>query len=133
MKLYMKLFIAYTGLLFVAISCHDTKFKAPAPNNECFEVSYVTGICGQAMLKIENPAFFRFGETWDGHSNVFYTVFDCSVEEIKLKQARFFVTISQNNSDSYSNCVRCMAALDYQGSKKYFVSIVTECNVSLVE
>jgi hypothetical protein len=80
------------------------------------------------VLKIENPAFFKFGETWKDHANVFYTVFDCPVNEMKLKQARFFVTISQNNPNATISCVRCTAAIDYQGSKKYFVNIVADCN-----
>jgi hypothetical protein len=121
--------ILFPALLITAISCKESKLVV-IPNNVCFEVSYVTGICGQAVLKIENPAFFKFGETWNGNTNVFYTVFDCSVDEMKLKQTRFFVTISQNNPNPNINCFMCLAALDYQGSKKHFVTIVAECNVT---
>jgi hypothetical protein len=124
-------------LLVTAIGCNETN-SVPAKNesfsekedsnsndNECFEVSYVTGICGQAVLKIKDPAFFKFGENWNGNTNVFYTIFDCSVDEAKLRNANFFVTISENNHTI--NCARCFAALDYQGSKKHAVAIVSEC------
>ncbi len=133
----MKFAITFTALLITSIGCKETisPNAAPnsekfAPNSECFEVSYVTGICGQAVLKIENTAFFKYGETWNGHTNVFYTVFDCLVDEVKLKQARFFVTISNNPN---IDCPRCLAALDYQGSKKHSVNIVTDCNSSVVD
>jgi hypothetical protein len=123
--------IFFTVLIFGASGCNETKSVTPIASNECFEVSYVTGICGQAVLKIEKPAFFKFGETWNGHANVFYTVFDCSVDEMKLKQAHFFVIISKENPNPNINCVMCLAALDYQGSKKYFVTIVAECESNL--
>jgi hypothetical protein len=123
MKAYSFLFIA---LLFTVFSCSET--KSVVPTNQCFEVSYVKGICGQSVLRIENPAFFKFGETWNGYENVFYTVFDCSVDEGKLKQANFFVQIRQDPANPNIQCVMCTAALDYQGSKKYFVDVVGECN-----
>ncbi len=131
MKAYYFLFIA---LLFNAFSCSET--KSVVPTNQCFEVSLVTDICGQAVLRIENPAFFKFGETWNGYENVFYTRFDCSVDEVKykkLKQEPFFVQIRQAPANPNVQCARCAAALDYQGSKKYFIDIVAECNSNSVD
>lgn len=131
--------ILFVALLITATGCIEPKSVSPKneslegtedSNKECFKVSYITGICGQAILKIENPSFFKFGETWKDHANVFYTVFDCYVDEIKLRNAPFFVTISESNPNPNTNCAMCLAVLDYQGSKKYFVSIVTECNGS---
>lgn len=96
-------------------------------SNQCFEVSYVTGICSQAILKIEDPDFFDLGETSNGEQNVFYTVFDCTVDESGLSQSNFFVRIKQDTSDM--NCIRCLAAVGYDGSKRYLVDVVDDCSV----
>ena len=122
MKIYRFLIIASFATMFGCTDNNDV-----APSDQCFEVSYVTGLCGQAVLKIENPVFFKLGETWNGHENVFYTVFDCSVDEAELSKTSFFVRIKQNTTDT--DCIRCLALLDYQGSKQYLVDVVDDCSI----
>ena len=122
MRVYIFLILS---ILVTTFGCNES--NSVLPSDQCFEVSYITGICGQAVLKIENPAFFELGETWNGNENVFYTVFDCSVDESELDQSNFFVRIKQDTVDT--NCIRCLATIDYQGSKQYLVDIVDDCSI----
>lgn len=133
----MKVFPVFViALLLIVFSCNEN--NSELPETQCFEVSYVTGICGQAVLKIEDPAFFKFGETWNDQENVFFTVFDCSAGEAHLNQAHlsqdhFFVQIRKSQPNPNINCAMCMAVLDYQGSKKYFVDIVSNCRTESIK
>jgi len=125
----MKIIIASLLILSLASGC-DNRNSTIVPKEfevaqKCFQVSYVTGICSQAILKIENPDFFSYGENLETYSNVFFTVFDCGVDESKLLQSKFYVSIIDKPEDS--SCVRCLAALDYKGTKKYHVQVVSKC------
>jgi len=126
MKVFRFLIIAIASVL---VSCREDAVVVPL--DQCFEVSYVTGICDQAVLKIEDPAFFALGETSHGEQNVFYTVFDCSVDGSQLSKTNFFVKIKQDTSDM--NCIRCLAAVGYQGSKRYLVDVVDNCSIKSSE
>lgn len=120
--------------MVAVVNCSEPKIINE--NTTCFQVSFVAGICGEAVLKVEDPAFFKYGETWNGHTNVFFTVFECSVGEStgsNVSNEKFFVEIKKENSLSNNDCVRCLATLDYQGTQRHLVKIVSECNNSLPE
>lgn len=102
------------------LACEE-EFPTPGA---CVEVSLVTELCGQAVLKIENPAYYHLGETWNGHENVFFTFWTCE-DMNKPKEGRFMVTLA--DSFNPGDCAVCMAALDYQGDKKYPVKRVDVC------
>jgi hypothetical protein len=119
----MKKFV-YVLCSFFILSC-ERNIVDPLPDKEkelCVTVSYLTGICRQAVLKIEDPAFYGLGEQWNDHQNVFFTVLGCQIDEASLKGRVFKVTISSKDT-SDRNCVVCQAALDYTGSKRYFVTL----------
>jgi hypothetical protein len=90
---------------------------------DCFEVSYVTGICGEAVLKIVNPAYYHLGESWSGHDNVFFCVLPCGINQGDLENKTFRVAFG--NPDR--NCAVCLATIGYTGSKKYNVVITDTC------
>lgn len=96
--------------------------KGELEKPKCVTVSYVTGICRQAVLKIEDPGLYGLGEQWNDQKNVFFTVLGCEIDEAKLKGSPFKVTISAKDN-SERNCVACQAALDYTGTKRYFVTL----------
>ncbi|MEL7002111.1 MAG: hypothetical protein AAFN93_05155 [Bacteroidota bacterium] len=123
MKVYRFLILS---ILALTIGCNEN--NTVAPTDQCFEVSYVTGICGQAILKIKNPAYFELGENTGGEENVFFTTFDCSVDESQLSKANFFVKITQDTTDT--DCIRCLAAVGYEGNKRYLVDVVDNCAAS---
>jgi hypothetical protein len=115
-------------LAFFSILSCDNKYIEPISSGEgtapCITVSYSKGICGEAVLKIEDSAFYWMGESWNGEDNVFFTVLGCDVNVQALMNKKFKVLVSdKDNSDP--SCVRCAATLAYSGNKKYFVTL---CN-----
>jgi hypothetical protein len=119
--------IVYLLCSFLILSCERNSVdplldKEKEQKGKCVTVSYLTGICRQAVLKIEDPAFFGLGEQWNDNQNVFFTVLGCEIDEASLKGRVFKVTISSEDT-GVENCVVCQAALDYTGSKKYFVTL----------
>ena len=126
----MKTIIASLLVLSLAAGC-DNKNATLVPKEfagvqKCFEVSYVGGLCSQAILKIENPDFFSYGENWGTDSNVFFTIFDCTVDENKIRQSKFYVSIIEKPESG--SCAICLAALEYKGAKKHHVKIVDKCD-----
>lgn len=118
-----KLFASLTIFLFLGFDrCSE---EENATTGKCIEVSIVASICGNAVLKIEDPGYYHLGETWNDHQNVFYTFFGCSVKEAELAGKKFFVTLEKEQTDI--DCARCLAALDYNGQKKYFVRVHEVC------
>ncbi len=120
---YMKRLSVILIVFFMLQACERKEFVIPG--GSCFAVSYVTGICGQAVLKIQNPEFYHLGETWNGHENVFLTSFACDVDESGLQDGIFYVSIPENFIPG--ECARCAAAIDYSGSKKYPVNVLINC------
>ena len=119
--------IVYLLCSFFILSCERNIVdplldKETEQKGQCVTVSYLTGICRQAVLKIEDPAFYGLGEQWNDHENVFFTVLGCQIDEASLKGRMFKVTISSKDT-SDRNCVVCQAALDYTGSKRHFVTL----------
>lgn len=122
----MKKFVCLLYSLFI-LSCEKSTVypvsdKEKEHKGKCVSVSYLTGICRQAVLKIEDPAHYGLGEQWNGHENVFFTVLGCQIDEAGLKGRVFKVDISDKDT-SDQNCIVCKAALDYTGSKSYSVTL----------
>lgn len=121
-----KLFASLLIFLFLGMDkCSEDDTPA---TGQCIEVSLVQSLCSQAVLKIENPAFYHLGETWNGHQNVFFTMLGCSADEARLAGKRFFVTLEEKETDN--DCARCEALLLYQGNKKYFVQVHEVCTAT---
>jgi len=95
---------------------------------DCLQVSYVSGICGEAVLKIEDPRFIQYGESWNGHANVFFGQLDCSFTDPLPKETKFYVSIHTDRVKLDFGCAQCLATVDYQGSKRYFITKVGGCN-----
>jgi hypothetical protein len=100
-------------------NCQDEATAYP----DCFEVSYVTGICGEAVLKIQDPALYHLGESWSGHENVFFCMLPCGVDTQSLSNKTFRVAFG--NPDH--NCAVCLATIGYTGSKRYNIVITDTC------
>ena len=113
------------GVLMLAgllAACDKAKLKEP---HECVPVSYQYGICGKAVLKIENSAYYDLGENVGEHENVFLATLECFTDENALKNKVFFVQI--NPADFNQNCAVCFAAVVYNGSKHYNVRVSNDC------
>lgn len=113
------------GVLMLAgllAACDKTKLKEP---HECVPVTYQYGICGKAVLKIENSVYYDLGENVGEHENVFLATLECFTDENALKNKVFFVQI--NPADFNQNCAVCYAAVVYDGSKHYNVRVSNDC------
>lgn len=111
--------LVLAGLL---AACDKTKLKEP---HECVPVTYQYGICGKAVLKIENSAYYDLGENVGEYENVFLATLECFTDEDALKNKVFFVQI--NPADFNQNCAVCFAAVVYDGSKHYNVRLSNDC------
>jgi hypothetical protein len=111
--------VCLSALLF---SC-DEKF--PTYTGECITVSYVRGICGQAVLKIKDPRYFHLGENADGDTHVFLARLECFTDSNILQNSTFYVEL--NPTDFNVDCAVCLAAVVYSGSKHYAVRVHEVC------
>lgn len=118
----MKRILLILSLVVLFQACERQELALAS--GSCFEVSYVSGICGQAVLKIETPAFYHLGESWNGHDNVFLTMFSCE-DDMLSKEGTFYVTLLTEPDPG--DCARCQAAVDYSGNKNYPVKRVNQC------
>lgn len=94
-------------------------------DQDCIEVSYVRGICGQAVLKILTPAYKHLGEKEGNDTDVFLTEFSCE-DANKSTEGTFYIQLLEK--PNLGDCPRCLAALIYNGKKKYNVRRVDTCN-----
>ncbi len=125
-----RLCVLLVFLIFVMASC-DNKTVTPVEDSfsDCFEVSYVESLCASAILKIQDPIFFHYGENVKGNNNVFFAHLPCgtgSKSERGQESQKILVKIS-TVPFSGNDCVQCTAVLSYGGTKQYFVKFVTEC------
>ena len=111
-----------TGLF----ACQDS--KEADPSGDCVKVSLVSVLCGQAVMHIEDPAKYKWGETWSNYSNVFFAVLDCAAKEQIIKGSPFFYVELSTKPFPDATCPRCTAAVTYSGEKKYFARVVTNCS-----
>ncbi len=119
-----------TMLVLGITSCQDS--KEVELSGKCFKVKLVSILCGQAVLHIEDPAYYSIGETWKNQANVFFAVFDCTVNEQAIANTTFYVEL-QTNPFLNDTCPRCMAAIDYTGEKKYYARVSTKCGGNLTD
>ena len=123
----VRLFFLLTGFLLTAgCSSHPPRQTSAEP---CIRVRYVTGICLDAVLEIRDPAFHHLGEHWREYDHVFRTTVPCGSEEVMESGKDFFVVILSMPSEE-PPCIRCRAALDYDGKKSYPVRLVKDCSFS---
>lgn len=101
-------------------------------SGKCVKVKLVSTLCGQAVLHIQDPADYALSETWGNQSNVFFVVFDCSVNEQAIANTTFYVEL-QTNLILNDYCYRCKAVIDYSGEKKYYARVSTKCGGSSTE
>lgn len=115
------------GALFALAGCtsEPTEFTG-----ECVAVTYLRGICNQAVLQIQDPQYFEKGENVDGETNVFLATFECDANLPPLEPADgnrvFFVEL--NPPDFRSDCAVCLAAPPFSGTKVYPVRVHATCS-----
>jgi len=101
--------------------------KRVAITGECLDVSWVAGICGEAVLKIETPEYQALGETWNGNDHVFFTVIPCESEDKVKTSGSFRVVLKETNTIDFGECIRCKATIAYTGKKRYEIAFLSSC------
>jgi hypothetical protein len=94
------------------------------PSN-CIPVKYVRGICGQAVLEIQDPKYYDTGENADGDSHVFLAMLECFTDTEIVKDKLFYVELNPSNFNS--ECAVCLALVNYSGNKHYNVRVHPIC------
>ncbi len=125
-----RLYLLLVFLIFLMARC-DNKTIALAEDTsiDCIEVSYIESLCASAILKIQDPKYFHYGENVKGYQNVFFAHLPCGTgakSERGQESRKILVKIS-TLPFSGNDCVQCTAVPSYDGTKQYFVKFVTEC------
>lgn len=115
----MNKILAISLLMFAMLSCNDD--EAEPLNTSCIPVKYVDGICGTAILQIQDENFFTLGETANGFDHVFFTMLPCAADAEVLNGETFSISII--NKSDLGDCIQCLAAISYSGNKSYHIAI----------
>ncbi len=102
----------------------DTETQNDAEN--CIRVKFIRGICGNAVLQIQNPYYYDMGEDTDDETHVFLARLECFTDMDALAN-KFFFYVELNPPDFNTDCAVCEAAIQYSGSKRYSVRVQTLC------
>lgn len=131
-------FIVIVSLLVGMWACETEDISQESKQDTCVKVKIVASICGNAVLQIQDPAYYSYGEKgWASGGqvldHVFYTEFSCQDER----------TLSQLGSSSLvgtvlnvkfvekptaGECIRCMATVANAPNTRRYVQISTDCN-----
>jgi hypothetical protein len=109
-------------LISILAACNSDNHTLPS---NCIPVKYVRGICGNAVLQVQNPHYYGVGENADGDDHVFLATLECFSDIDAIKGRLFYVEL--NPTDFKSDCVVCQAMVNYSGTKQYRVRIHQEC------
>lgn len=91
---------------------------------DCVEVTLIDQLCGQAVFKIEDPAFYHLGESANDEANVFYALLTCQDTELPTDESFLVELLDEYEPGS---CAVCQALLEYDGDKRYNVRKVDAC------
>ncbi len=124
----MKLIALLFSLLLFIGPCDtdESSLVKDAIYDNCFEVKTVAGICGEAVLEIQEEKFKSLGEDWNGFYNVFFTVLPCGSESYETIGSVFQVRLLEKPDPV--DCPRCKATIAYEGVRKYSVAVVDVCD-----
>ncbi len=126
MRILVALAIAFlAGCSNDVTGVEENELKESATSDRCIKVSYVGGICGQALLKIEDPRFANLGGTWNELKDVFQTMLPCDAPGDISARSFFFVRLIDR--ENVGECPRCLAIIEYPGVKAYHIELVETC------
>ena len=110
--------IVLISIGFIGISCEKTEV---AYITTPFKVKIIGEICGNAVVQIQDTAFYQYGMdgfTKDGvsYNHVFTTQFSCSdlekLQTLTANKTGLVVKVQLlNSAKSEPNCVKCEAAV----------------------
>ncbi len=111
--------ITLIALLALGLSCQESLNL----EGTVLEVSLVEEFCGQAILKIEDPAYHHLGESANGEENVFYTMLICDDMGIQTEGSFLVKLVAEYEP---GDCAVCLGLLAYDGDNRYNVVRIYE-------
>ncbi|NBP70813.1 MAG: hypothetical protein EBU52_18995 [Cytophagia bacterium] len=126
--------LLFAALFLLSASCHDEKLSTA---KNCVPVKLLRSICGSAVFKIQDSRFYHYGESVGGEENVFMAMLECAtVQPTNTEAAQdepeiFYAEIDPDNFQS--DCIQCMAIVNYQGEKQYKIRLHQVCNTTSTE
>ena len=126
---FMKLSLVFVSTLLWLGPCDDSFISSKKQGaGTCVDVSWVAGICGEAVLKIESKEHQSLGESWNGNDHVFFTVLPCGSDDLANVGGTFKVLIKESNSPDFGDCIRCKATVGYTGKNKFEIALPSSCS-----
>jgi hypothetical protein len=120
------------ALFLLSASCHDEKLSVA---KNCVPVKLLRSICGSAVFQIQDSRFYHYGESTGGEENVFMAMMECTATQSTSTEADapeiFYAELDPDNFQS--DCIQCMAIVNYQGEKQYKVRLHQVCNTTSTE
>ncbi len=127
--LFMLSMVAMTMLL----SCTKENEEKPE-EGDAFAVSFVDGLCGSAILSIEDKRYYDLGEkefVYKGvkYGSAFLTTVPCKLPSANVftatsgERKTFMVRITEKPPVGDGNCATCMAVISPSPNKFYYVTV----------
>lgn len=121
---------AFSFIVTLLLACNP---HAPTSSftGECVPVSMVRSVCGTAVFKIQDPAFYHYGENVEGEENVFLGILECSStnESTNAYNSPYqLIYVELNPKNFEQGCSICQAIVNYSGRTNYNVRINEKCS-----
>jgi hypothetical protein len=124
--------ILLLGLLLNACQSDETQIPT-----QCVKVKIIATICGMAVLQIQDPAYYGYGEKgWASggqvFDHVFFTEFSCQDEQTLSQLARpnlvgLVLNVKFLEKADADSCVRCKAMVANPPATRQYVQLKTSC------
>lgn len=105
MKKIIVVFLLIAGSINLQ-QCNSAK-KLSSP----FKAKLVATLCGQHIIQIDDPAFYKLGTNWKEYKHVFTVANHCDFVKAGLKEGDVFsCTITEKPTEE--NCIVCEAYME---------------------
>jgi hypothetical protein len=116
-------FFTFCAVILTGCQSEETPKSA-----NCIRVKYLRGICGQAVLQLQEERHYSLGETVGNERHVFLGTLECGTNEQSLENKIIYIEIEPE--DFNTNCAVCLAAIDYAGNVQHPVRVVGPCTAT---
>jgi hypothetical protein len=111
--------------IFCVVLLAGCQSEETSESANCIRVKYLRGICGQAVLQLQEERHYSLGETVGNEHHVFLGTLECGTNEPLLENKTIYIEVEPD--DFNTNCAVCLAAIDYAGNLRYKVRVVNPC------
>ncbi|WP_407526571.1 hypothetical protein PDL71_05705 [Lacibacter sp. MH-610] len=113
MKQLLQGLLTLTLLCVLFWHCNSPK-KLSGP----FKAKLVATLCGQHIVQIEDPKFYKLGINWKEYQHVFAVANHCDFVKAGLKAGDTFTCTIVEKAEE-ENCIMCEAFMETPEMKRY--------------